>query len=81
MTSKVRSCWNCGREMPLEEAVRMDVVTGYGGGRGGLRAYSGRRTLCPECAARIRRRNMIRFLVLLAIVAGIVIWAVIASHH
>ena len=59
----------------------MTVMTGVSGGRNGPRGYYGRRTLCPACAERQRRRNLLFNLSALVVIIGLVIWGIIAATH
>lgn len=58
-------------------------MTGVSGGRSGPRGHYGRRTLCPACAERQRRRNHFFNLSVLVVIIGLVIWGIIAAatHH
>jgi hypothetical protein len=59
----------------------MEVRTGVSGGRAGPRPHFGRRTLCPECAARHRASNrVLNYLFLVVIVAGAIVGAVMYVH-
>lgn len=80
MASKTRTCWQCGRTVPEEEAVRMTVQTGTSVGRG-QRFYHGRRTLCSDCGLKQRERDRLRTIsnvvILVIIVAAAIFWLVI----
>ena len=66
MPSESRTCWQCGKTIAADEAVRMSVRTGMSGGQGGGRAYFGRPTLSVACASRQQRKNQIINVTLLA---------------